>query len=87
MTLRLNWLGGLCAEGGGPCILGDTSTFPAWTSQNPLPGSEALTLHLWGQFTGQLPAEFRPNGKVGHQYVTYGRTRRRWPGSTSCARS
>lgn len=68
---RLRWIGGLSAEAGGPCILADTSAFPAWTADKPLPGSTALTLHHWGQFTAELPAKFRPNGKVGHQYLHF----------------
>lgn len=26
-------------------------------------------LHFWGQFTGELPQSFQPNGPVGHQYI------------------
>jgi hypothetical protein len=100
MTLRLNWLGSLTAEAGGPCILGDTSAFPEWTSSGPIPGSEAKTLRLWGQFTADLPAKFRPNGKTGHQFVAYeshaaamagleelrGWIRKKWPGANESLR-
>lgn len=26
-------------------------------------------LHLYGQFTGELPEKFQPNGPYGHQYI------------------
>lgn len=62
------WRGTIDCEGG-PVLVANASDFARWTGSDPLPISERRELHLWGNFTSELPERFRPAGPTGHQYI------------------
>jgi len=91
-TLDFAWQAEFGCEGG-PVIVANLDDFLAWRGAEPLPPSQATELHLWGQFTAELPDAWRPNGSSGHQYIADANPAQRrealvdlvlarWPGST-----
>jgi hypothetical protein len=88
------WRGSIGCEGG-PVIVANAEDFEHWTGSDPLDSLEPIELHVWGQFTAELPEAFRPDGPTGHQILPAGGradvlrmqaelveyVRERWPGT------
>ena len=49
-------------------LLADVDTFAKWKGALIEDRGQKI-LHLWGQFTAELPERFRPDGPTGHQYI------------------
>jgi len=68
MPKPLNWIASVGCEGG-PVIIAPAATYMNWPGAAPLPIQQRTKLHVWGQFTSELPEKFRPAGPEGHQFI------------------
>ncbi|MES2017667.1 MAG: hypothetical protein V4484_14345 [Pseudomonadota bacterium] len=86
------WSGDIGCEGG-PVLVANLDDFQRWHGSDPLDRASATELHYWSQFTAELPEQWHPNGRAGHQYLATADPSacrdalmsmlvERWPGTT-----